>query len=146
MANTKAVRFTAPKFMPVSGEAAHFCDYVNVAAAALADTYDYMLPAGVELSSLAFQSGALDTNGTPLLAYKAGYFPADSTSSLAAVDNYFAPAGTTSLRAGGRVPCSFEPITFNEDVIIRVTVTAAAATLAPGKLWAIASGNCNGPK
>jgi hypothetical protein len=146
MANTKAVRFSAPKFMPVDGGSAHFADYVNVTAAALADTFDYLIPAGVEVSSVAFQSGALDTNGTPLLTFKAGYFPADSTSSLAAVDNYFAPTGTTSLRAGGRIPCSFEPISFNEDVILRITVTAAAATLAAGRLWSIVTGNCNGPQ
>jgi hypothetical protein len=146
MASNKAVRFNAPKFMPVTGATAHFADFINVAAAASGDTFDYFVPAGVEVSSVAFQSGALDTNGTPTLAYKAGYFPVDSTSSLAAVDNYFAPAGSTGLRAGGRVVCSFEPITFNEDVILRVTLTAPAATLAAGRLWSIVTGNCLGPR
>jgi hypothetical protein len=147
MANTKAVRFNAPKFQPVTGAAAHFADYANVTAAAVSDTFDWLIPAGVEVSSVVVQTqGALDTNGSPTLAFKLGYLPADSTSSLAAVDNYFAAAGNTGLRAGGRITCAFEPITFNEDVIVRMTITTAAATIAAGRLWTIVSGNCNGPK
>lgn len=146
MANTKAVRFNAPKFMPVTGAAVHFSDFVNVAAAGSGDTFDWFIPAGSEVSSVALQSGALDTNGSPTLAYKLGYLPVDSTSSLTPVDNYFAASGSTGLRAGGRVPCAFEPIKFNEDVILRLTLTAAAATLAAGRLWAIVSANCVGPQ
>lgn len=146
MANTKSVRFNVPKFMPVTGAAAHIEDYVNVAAAGSGDTFDWVLPAGFELSALSLQCGALDTNGSPTLAYKLGYLPLDSASTLTPVDNYFAATASTGLRAGGRIACAFEPITFNEDVIVRLTLTAAAATLAAGRLWAIASGNCNGPK
>lgn len=146
MANTKAVRFNAPKFQPISGEAAHFNDYCNVTAAAVNDTFDYMIPAGVEIAAVSVQAPALDTNGSPTLAFQAGYLPADPTSSLAPALTYFAPAGQVTARAGGRLGCSFEPISFNEDVIVRITVTTAAATLAPGRLWTIVSGNCNGPK
>lgn len=147
MSAYKAVRFNAPKFMPVTGAAVHLADYANVTTAASADTFDYFIPAGLEIDAVSFQCNALDTNGSPTLAYKAGYFPVDSTSSLASVDNYFAPTASTGLRAGGRISCAFEPITFNEDVILRVTLTAASATLpASQKLWAIVSGNCNGPK
>lgn len=146
MANTKAVRFNVPKFMPVTGAAVHLTDFINVAAAALADTFDWILPAGFDLSSLALQSGALDTNGSPTLAYKLGYLPIDPASTLTPVDNYFAAAASTGLRAGGRITCAFEPIKFNEDVIVRLTVTTAVATLAAGRLWLIASGNCSGPQ
>lgn len=145
MANTKAVRYTAPKFMSPEGFTRRYSDYVNVTAAATNDTFDWFIPAGVDVSSVALQTqAAMDTNGTPTLAYKLGYLPVDSTSSLAAVDNYFAAAGATGLRAGGRIECAFEPIKFSEDVIVRLTVTAGAATLAAGRLWLIATANCDG--
>jgi hypothetical protein len=146
MANTKAVRFNAPKFQPITSAAYHFNDFVNAAAAALNDTFDYLIPAGVEISSLAVQSQALDTNGTPTMAFQVGYLPADATSALTPNLTYFAPAGQVTGRAGGRLFCSFEPIKFNEDVIVRITVSTAAATFQAGRLWTIVSGNCDGPK
>lgn len=146
MANTKAVRFNAPKFQPITGAAAHFNDYANVTAFANGDTFDFFIPAGVEIASVAIQSQPLDTNGSPTAAFKVGYLPVDASSSLAAVDNYFAAAGQTTVRAGGRLSCAFEPIKFNEDVIVRVTATAGAATFAAGRLWAMVGGNCDGPK
>lgn len=146
MANTKAVRFNAPKYMPVDSGAYHFNDYCSPAAAAVSDTFDYYIPAGVEISALAVQSDALDSNGSPTLAFKVGYLAVDAASTLTPVDNYFAAAGQTIARAGGRLACAFAPIKFNEDVIVRITVTTAVATLAVGKLWTIVSGNCDGPK
>jgi len=147
MANTKAVRFNAPKFMQAEGLAVHINDYCVPTAAASGDTFDFYIPAGLEITNVAVQSAAFDTNGTPTLAFKLGYLAVDSTSSLTAVDNYFAAAGATIMRGGGRLVCAFEPITFNEDVIVRLTLTASAATFAAaGKLWAIVSGNANGPK
>ncbi len=146
MANTQSVRFKAPKFMPVTGAAYFWMDYCAVAAAASADTFDYVVPAGVEIASVVIQSPALDTNGTPTLAFEVGYTPLDSASTLTPNLTYFAAAGQTTARAGGRLSCAFAPITFQEDIIVRITLTAAAATLAAGNLWAIVSGNCAGPK
>ncbi len=92
------------------------------------------------------QCDQLDTNAGKTVAFEVGYTPADSSSSLTPSLAYFAPTGTTTAQAGGRLQCSFHPISFQEDVIVRLTFTAAAATFQAGSIYAIVNGNCNGPK
>lgn len=145
--NNKALRFVAPKFMPVSGVGFNFVDYVALAAApAVNDTCDFLIPAGVDIASVQIQCDQLDTNAGKTVAFEVGYTPADPASSLTPVLNYFAPTGQTTAQLGGRLQCSFHPISFQEDVIVRLTFTAVAATFQAGSIYAIVSGNCNGPK
>lgn len=147
MASIKAVRFAAPKFMPVDGCAAFINDKVVLSAnPTAADTLDFKIPAGLEISSVAIQCDDLDTNGAPTLVFSAGYRAADTGSALAANATYFAAAGQTMAQAGGRLVCSFKPITFNEDVILQLTIGTASATFAAGEVHAIVAGNTIGPK
>lgn len=94
---------------------------------AIGDTIDLiMLAGGTRLQSLEKFNGDCDTGTT--LQYKLGYRSAKPDGVLATVDNYFGSA-LTDLQAAvtGASPTrySFAPITFNEDVIIFATVTAA---------------------
>lgn len=147
MANFKSTRFHAPKFMPGDGCGMVLSDTVRFAAApAVNDTYDFKIPAGMEVTDVQFQSDDMDTNGTPTIAFQAGYVPSEQDSGYTAALTYFAPAGQAIARAGGRLSCAFKPIKFEEDVILRVTVTTAAATFAAGDLIAIVTGAARGVK
>jgi hypothetical protein len=147
MASIKSVGFNAPKFMPVTGAAAFINDKVVLAANPNAgDTLDFRIPAGLEVSSVAIQCDDLDSNGTPTFAFSAGFAPIASDSTLSPDAAYFAAAGQTTARTGGRLQCSFKPITFQEDVMLRLTVGAGSATFAAGEIHAIVSGNCVGPR
>jgi len=145
MANLKAVRFAAPKFMPVDGCAAFINDKAVVAAnPAAADTLDFVVPAGLEISQLDIQVDDLDTGVA--LVFSVGYRALDSKSSLVASTTYFAPAGQTIAQTGGRLRCAFKPIVFNEDVIVQVVIGTAAAGFQAGEVWALIAGNTIGPK
>lgn len=103
-------------------------DTVTITAnLAVNDTVDLIkLAGGTRLQSLEKFNGDCDTGTT--LQYKLGYRSAKPDGVLATVDNYFGSA-LTDLQAAvtGASPTrySFAPITFNEDVIIFMTVTAA---------------------
>lgn len=147
MANIKAVAFFAPKLMPGDGCAVFLNDKVSLASApAVGDVLQFKLPAGLELTELSVQCDDLDTNGSPTLAFSVGYAPYEQGSTLVAAPAAFAAAGQVTARTGGRLLCSFKPITFNEEVIITVTIGTAAATFAAGEVHVIAAGNANGPK
>lgn len=99
------------------------------AALLLGDTIDLIaLAGGTRLQSLEKFNGDCDTGTT--LQYKLGYRSAKPDGVLATNDAYFG-TGLTDLQAavtgGSPTRYSFAPITFNEDVIIFATVTAAAA-------------------
>jgi hypothetical protein len=145
MANTKSVTFTAPKMMRVDGTAHLFNQKCIVAAASLADTFDFVLPGGTNVAEMAFVVDDIDS-GTALV-WKAGYTPLDSASALTPVDNYWG-SGITTGQAAGRYQSTAKPITFEEDVIVRVTVTTAAAGVNTGtlELWMIAGANMVGAK
>lgn len=137
MANINAVGFNAPKFMPVTGASAAIIDRAVIPGAqAINDTTSLRLPAGVELFAVSVQS-----TGTVAATVNVGYMPADATSSLAPSLSYFGAA--KAVAAGARLRCDFAPITFNEDVIVRLTHTAAST--GAGGLVLIAEGNLNGP-
>lgn len=147
MASIKSVGYNSPKFMPVTSAAFAFIDKVTLSAnPTAADTLDFRIPAGVEVFGVSVQCDDLDTNGTPTFVFGVGYAPADPASSLAANATYFAAVGRTTAQAGGRLLCTFKPITFNEDVILRLTVGTASATFAAGDVITIVEANCHGPK
>jgi hypothetical protein len=99
------------------------------AALALNDTLDLIrVPGGTKLSELWKYNGDMDTGTT--LQYSLGYRTAQSDGVLAASTTYFAAAGATDLQAAvlqsAPTRYAFPAITFNEDVFITMTVTAAA--------------------
>lgn len=99
------------------------------AALALNDTIDLIrVPRGVRLTELFKTNGDQDTGTT--LQYKLGYRKVDSAGALTDDDDYFVAAGATDLQAAvtGSAPTryAFAPVTFDEDVFITLTVTAAA--------------------
>lgn len=137
MANINAVGFTAPKFMPVDGCAAAAIDKAIIPGAqAINDTVSFMLPAGAELFHVAIQS-----TGTVAATVNVGYTPANPASTLAASLSYFGAA--KAVAAGARLRCDFAPLIFNEDVVIRLTHTAAST--GSGSLIGIFEYNTNGP-
>lgn len=147
MAQVKSRGFTAPKFMPVDGCAAFYNDQLSVATApSVNDTLDFAVPAGLDLSLLRLRFTDMDSNGTPLIAFKVGYVLLNADGTTTVVDDYFAGAGQTTARTGGLLDCLFVPIKFNVDALIRITVTAAAATFAAGTVYMTAAGNAEGPK
>ena len=143
MANNRAQKFTSPKVMNVDGRAVWINDKVVNPTLAVNDTFDYYCPAGLEISDLSVQADKMESTTTT--TFKLGYTPVDPNSSLAANLSYFAGTGQTLLRAGGRLVCGFKPITFQEDVIIRLTVEVAGTPQA-GECFLVMGGNANGPK
>lgn len=136
MAQYKAKRVTGDRgaFMQAFGNAIAEDDTVTpTAALALNDTIDALRVArGTRLQELFKTNGDFDTGTT--LQYKLGFRKVNSDGALADVDNYFAAAGATDLQAAvtGAAPTryAFAPITFDEDVFITMTITAAAAGVA----------------
>lgn len=150
MASIKAQKVSAPKFMPPDGCAVFETDKVVLGAGqggtpAAADTLDFLIPAGAKLCDLAFVLDDCDTGAA--FVFSVGYRPATTGSSLAAVTNYFAPVGQNVGQAGGRIQCSFKPITFEEDVFVSILVgTAPAGISGNPEVHMIAGYNCQGPK
>lgn len=131
MANYRGIRAAGNKggFMQAFGNICGDFDIVTPSAAlALNDIVDLVLvPAGTQLLELFKVNGDCDTGTT--LQYSLGYRTAQADGVLQASTNYFGSA-LTDLQAAvtGANPTryNFVPITFNEDVYITMTVTAAA--------------------
>ncbi|SHL42711.1 hypothetical protein SAMN05216428_102371 [Nitrosospira sp. Nsp11] len=118
---------------------------VTPTTGAVGDVYrPVRIPAGTLLTDLSFVTGDLDT-GTGTISAKVGYAPVDSDGP-AAVDDYFAATATTLLAAAGRKEMSFQPIKFEKDVFITVTLTIAANAFAAVAVTAIAKGIGEGVK
>lgn len=147
MAHLYGKKAKAPANMPVDGRAIQIIDSIALAAnPTAADVINFKLPAGIELGSLDIRFDDLDTNGAPSFVFGVGYRAVDTGSALAANATYFAAAGQTTAQAGGTLRCSFEPIKFEEDVYVTLTVATASATFAAGDIFMIATGNAVGPK
>lgn len=145
MASIKALGFNNPQFMAGDGCAAYWIDKATLSAnPAVGDTIDFRIPAGAEVCSVEIQCDKLDSNGAPTFAFSAGFAPISPDSSLAANATYFAAAGQATAKTGGRLVCSFKPIKFDEDVMLRLTIGANAATFAAGDLIGVVAGNCRG--
>lgn len=147
MANLNAKKATAPAFAPVTGGGVVLDDlYSFTVNPTAADVVRLVrIPAGTRVSAVQIQCDDIDTNGAPTALFRAGYAPCDGADP-AASDNYFAAAGQTTLQSGGRLNCSFKPITFEKDVWLTVTINTASATFAAGDIAGVVIGAHNGPK
>lgn len=122
-------------------------------ALALNDTIDLVrIAGGTTLWELLTWNGDFDTGTT--LQFSLGYRKCNTqNAALAPADNaaFFAAAGATTLQAAvaGSAPTryAFVPITFNEDVFITLTVTAAATGVSgTPSIFCQASGVARGVK
>lgn len=151
MPSLKSQGFPNPQYMPGNGTGMILVDQVAVAANfTVADVVDFRIPAGMELTTIELDATRIDTNGAPTLAFQAGYAPIQAGSQYAASLTYFAPASAIIVgRAvngalANRCSLSFAPIKFEEDVMLRLTCNAVAATFAAGTLRAILHGVARG--
>lgn len=120
---------------------------VTPTAGALADIYrPVRIPAGIRVTDLDIVNDDLDSNATPLMAIKVGYEPVNAADGPTADDDYFVAAGSTALRGAGRTSLAFQPIKFEKDVFVTITLSAAAATFASGAVTAIVKGDGEGIK
>lgn len=118
---------------------------VTPATGALTDVYrPVRIPAGVRVTDLDIVNDDLDT-GSTTFAVKVGYEPVNAADGPAADDDYFS-AASTFLSAAGRKACAFQPIKFEKDVFVTLTVTFAANAFAPGVVTAIVKGDGEGIK
>lgn len=145
MAQTKSAGFLNPQLMPCDGRAVVLNDRATLSANPTAnDTMDFRIPAGFELSKLWLKVPDMDASTG--LAAKVGYAPIDANSSLSGVDDYFRAAGALG-QAAALIDCDFVPITFQEDVYLRITWTVAASgAFTAGTVYATALGNSKGPR
>ena len=117
---------------------------VTPTALAASDTLKPLrIPGGIRLDFLRINADDLDS-GTPDLAFNIGYTPVDGSSPTENL-TYFASASTVGA-AAGHLECRFDPITFQKDVDIILTVSTAAATFQAGDIIAIAKGQNLGVK
>lgn len=139
-------------FMQAFGNAVKVYDKTETITAllAIADTIDLIrIPGGMQLTELETWNADLCTTGT--LAVKIGYRRANSDGVIVESDNYFGSALTNfqaAVTSGTRTRYTFEPITFNEDVFITLTVTTAASgtAITTGTISTVANGIARGIK
>ncbi len=147
MANLYGKKAKAPQMMPGDGRAVMIDDSIALAAnPTAADVVNFLLPAGLRLGMLDIRCDDIDTNVTPTFVFSVGYRAATAGSDLSANATYFAAAGQTTAQAGGTLHCSFEPIKFEEDVYVTLTVGTASATFAAGDICMVAVGAAEGAK
>lgn len=150
MAQFKSKKYALPKPSRNDGTAVFIPDQAAVSAAlVITDTIDFVLPKGTELCYLKFYFTALAAS---TLAGKIGFALLNGASTVvangaavAADDDYFKAAATFGLTASG-FECDFPPITFEDDVLIRITVTASGVTPAAGTAYCTMGGNQVGVK
>lgn len=120
---------------------------VTPTAGAVGDIYrSVIIPAGTDVTDVDIVNDDLDTNVSPTIACKVGYAPLNAADGPAAVDDYFAAAGKTFLNTAGRTSLAFQPVKFEKPVFLTITLSAAAATFAAGKVTAIVKGDAAGVK
>ncbi len=104
------------------------------------------IPAGTRVCKVTLINEQVDSNGAPTLQAKVGYTPVNSTDGPAVNDAYFA-AAAARLRTKTAEVLNGQPITFDYDVWLIVTLTAAIATLVSGaKVTLVAEGFHAGTK
>jgi hypothetical protein len=112
---------------------------------AAADTIDFLIPGGAQVTQLGFQVDDCDTGTT--FVFGVGYRPVNAASTLTPSSTYFAAAGQTTGQAGGRLICAFKPIKFEEDVYLQLVVgTAPTGISGNPEIWMIADVNQIGAK
>ncbi|MDN5753976.1 MAG: hypothetical protein L0H15_12020 [Nitrosospira sp.] len=138
---------TKSRHMGGHGNAVVVHGSVTPAAGASGDAYrPVRIPAGVDVTDVDIINSDMDSGATPTIACKIGYEPVNAADGPAADDNYFAAAGNTLLRSAGRTALAFQPVKFEKDVFLTVTLSASAATFASGPVTAIVKGDGIGVK
>lgn len=119
---------------------------VTFTATDVADTGKVMrIPGGIRLDTLRLNVDDLDTATGIVL--NVGYTPVRTTPTENLT--YFLATGDTGddiAQAGGLLECQFDPITFQEDVDIIVTVDTASTTHQTGDVKVVAKGQNIGVK
>lgn len=117
---------------------------VSPTAGALADVYKPVrIPAGIAVTGIRIVNDDLAASA---LAVKIGYEPVNAADGPTADDDYFSAAGNTLLLTAGTTQLAFQPIKFEKDVNVTITVTTAAVTFATGAVTAIVTGDGIGIK
>ena len=150
MAQVKSQQFAVAKLNKGDGAAVIITDKATIATnPAASDTIDFLLPKGIEMTDLKIITTALAASG---LAGKIGFASLTGAGTVvvngvatAVDDDYFRLAGTFGLTATG-FDCYFPPVTFEEDVYLRLTVTVTATSFLAGTVWANILGNQVGVK
>jgi hypothetical protein len=134
---------TKHRFMGGYGNGVVVHGSVTPTTGASGDVYrPVIIPAGALVTDLSIVNDDLDS-GAGAISAKVGYAPVNAADGPTAVDDYFA-APSTFLNAAGRKECAFQPIKFEKDVFVILTLTAAASAFAPGKVTAIVKGQAEG--
>jgi hypothetical protein len=146
-----SLKFNRPTLSHVDGRAVFINDEATQSAnpnPGAADSLDFRIPKGFELSFLRFVLPDMDASTG--LAGSIGFAPLGTASVVAnglpSAGNatYFRAAGALGQTAQG-FECDFAPITFEEDAILRVTWTAAASgAFTAGTVRVTMGGNCVG--
>lgn len=124
------------------GEGQFLWGSVTPTAGAKDDIYiPLRILAGMEVVALIFNNEDLDSNGTPTIAVNIGYRPVRS---LPVVNATYWASASTLLQAAGTTLVAAAPIKFEYDVDVIMTLTAAAATFAAGRVTCVALGNARG--
>ena len=127
------------------GNSAMVYGTVTPSSGAAASVYrPVRIPAGMTVTGLRIHNADLDTGGTAF-AVKIGYTPVNAADGPEADDDYFS-AAVTHLSAAALNDYRFDPIKFEKDVYVDLTVTVAATTFAAGKITAIVTGEATGVK
>ena len=136
---------TKPLPMGGYGNAATVYGSVTPTSGALASVYrPVRIPAGMTVTGLKINNDDLDTGGSAFTV-KIGYTPVDFAAGPAANDAYFS-AATPILSAPNLTDLRFDPIKFEKDVYVDLTVTVAATTFTSGEIIAIVTGDATGVK
>lgn len=141
MAQVKSRKFALPLFAKGNGHAMIINDSVVIATNPVAnDTADFRLPKGLELSQLKLNIPDMDTGAG--LAGKIGFASISGAATVmmngvatAVDDDYFRAAGALG-QAAALIDCQFAPVTFEEDVYLRITWTVTAGTFVAGTIHA----------
>jgi hypothetical protein len=136
--NYRASRYSGALSQRVNGQAVFLNDVFFVSSAPVAtDAFDFLLPKGIELSTLSYAHTALYLSG---MSACVGIAPATVTSSL--VVDLFLFKNVFSFGAGrSGFNCYFPPRVFEEDVLIRLTSLGGGAGFAAGTISVTAGGN-----
>src|SRR5574338_153729 len=95
------------------------------------------IPAGMSVTALRIVNDDMDTGGATF-AVKIGYTPVDPGQGPVEDDYY--SAATTILSGAALTDLRFQPIKFEKDVYVILTVTVPATAFASGNITAIVAG------
>lgn len=132
---------------PYGDSVTHEGTCTTVAATANGDILRLVrIPAGTRINEVVLQNEQVDSNGAPTVTGKLGFTPVNSTDGPAANDAYWF-ASAAMLRTKAATLMAAQPVTFEYDVYVILTLTAAIATLVVGaKVTVLVKGRPVGTK